>query len=457
MSARKILLYSLLATPFLMLIWLTFATQWEWSFLMDDILYLQQMHKPGNFFSLWLEDFAKYWQTGRFTPAKSFFNLFFWRFLPENLLAFRINNFLVLMLSTAAVAGLLKRTLNIESKIVYLLPFVCLPLAKPLLETITFSTITETWVVFGIAWGSYFLASRPLLARLFFLIAACSKEPANFAFLTLALVAMYHRRFDRWLLLDLLLFGLLLTPALYVLQKGSYLQSYSLISTESLFFFIKGATKLVLFLSPLIAVLYFIPRAVKNVHSELIEFWLLFGLFYLALVAPRGAAGYLTIPVVFVWYSTLIFVFGQRLIGNQSFGRSHVSLLILFLLVSMTNLWLWDRLNDSINGPSRLLRSFLVDGRPRMIVVNGMEAAGQFNFEAKRLGVKIIAVQPHADQLQASADYPGEVTVIELTKYFSPVDADWLQSFLKLRAQEYRLEDYGTYKVFYWPALAALK
>ena len=157
---------------------ISWSTQWSWSYLMDEIQYLDWMPRihclPDAFFS----EIRNYLSQGRLYPVKYLMNLIQFAYLPSSPWLFHGLHWGLWALSLSLGYLALCRSFRVERSWVGYLSFLGFGAGvRTLLDSVTLLTIAETWVIVFLSAGLYFL-DRPILSRFFFLLTAFSKEPA---------------------------------------------------------------------------------------------------------------------------------------------------------------------------------------------------------------------------------------------------------------------------------------
>lgn len=419
--------------------------------MIDDISYGAYLPHMKSVWSGLRAEVHSYMGYGRFYPVKYLMNILKWRFLPLSPGIFHAFNFTVLLASLAmASIAALPKTVRSASLILF-----CIGtgfLQRPLLDAIALNTIGESWVILFLAIGLAFYPARAGLYRLFFLLAALSKEPAVVAFAASA--AVHGMRKDRKAcMIDGALFVGLLLAIKYIQSHGSYLASYSFLSRSAAVGFAMGAMKCLIGIVPLLIpyVWNAVLRRSGKVPAEdaQLAVWAgIFAVLYIALVAPRGTAGYLLMPAAFALYVAAVRI-GVRSLLDARVTRPLVVVFGLCwcacLALSTYRYWIFTR---SINEPSRRFNELIDVRHPRLILLNGEEAIIQGRKLVQSKGTPV-AVQNVLGGEMWAAKAPGDTVVLEFSKYFSPIEAGQLSRIEAAAGGWSKIDAEKTYRVLY--------
>jgi hypothetical protein len=451
----------LISIPFVGVIALTVLEPWQWSYLMDDIGHKAWMPQSRDLFESFFRELNMYWALGRFTPTKYFFTLVRWRFLPLDPWVFHIFNLFWLLLSILPICLILKQQFPIKKKswFFFVLPILSLPLAKPVLEVITFITIPESFVIFFFAWGLYFLDKCPWLARIFLILSAGAKEPASFVFFCLAMDSFLFRRWNKFVIVDAILFLAFLWAAIEAMQAGPYLANYHLFTFSTLLSVGKSVAKLSFFMWPLLLCTLWcsilgrkeqLSAFLDASKGRLSRLCLVYFLCYVTLVGPRGNAGYLLIPPAFALFTFLWFQLANVWERLQK-GTAMATFVFAFFIMGCFNISLWRDLNRGINEPSAFLRKTIDANEQALILVNGVEAADQSRDDAKHKQSRTQIMNWSDVGISQAIEFSGAIYVLELTRYMGAIDATELERIHVGRNQSFEQVGSRWAKIYFFP------
>jgi hypothetical protein len=444
-----------------------FKTRWEWSFLMDDVAYLRWMPKVSHLLPAFLNDVKSYWSAGRFYPVKYLTNLLKWRYLPLSPSLFHgVDLVLLLMILACGSYLLMEKRHGYVPMLAGMTFLIGLGfLQRPLLDTVALNSIAEPWVILFFVLGLSMFPNWAWGYRLCFLLAGLSKEPAVIVFLAsgfahLILIGKNDpNRFDkiRSAVIDVVLFIGLAVIMKMAQNHGSYLHDYSLWKWWNLRQFLVGGIKCTLGLLPV--ALLFILAGRGGVSRLIIErrdmsFLVLCGIFgtgYLFLAATKGIAGYLLIPASFAFFIVGGFFALSLFPRIQWTGLRAGLFCLLFVLSGFVTMWRYVRYIQSINESTAAMHRLLRTSQPRLILINGGEAAGLGQTLALDEGapVKVREFDGSPSSFQPLADYHGEVVVFELTQYFGRYPQAALERTRQICGGWQRIEDENVFRLFY--------
>lgn len=418
---------------------------WRWSILMDETTFLTAL-TAGDFFSVVKSQFWGYWETGRFYPVKMLLNVLEWRLLPLDPVFFHQFHFGVIVAALLFAWGAMQRRggaadYRIDGSFLGFFLASAI-LAKPVMDGAQFLSIGEGWAAFFLAVGLFlFVRGNGWLARVFWVLAAWSKEPMAgvFASSLLYQVACWGelgKGKRAYFATDLSLFCALSFGAWYAMQQGPYLADYTLLSFNGLASWFYSVARLAFFLFPLLGLaayqLLFAERGWRAVWASPRErAWFLFLLSfvggYLFLVSPKGASGYLQIPAAL---AALLLVFPYAAGALPGLKARGVLLVILACWAGMGlySLRRWSAYAHGINEVSLVFPEMIRSQTPRLLIVNGAEMADILARMAKSEGWENVRlVEVGSFDPSAFSGFTGEVVLMEPTRYFDPLPAGLVQ------------------------------
>lgn len=419
---------------------------WQWSVLMDEVSFLHTL-TAGSFWGTAQREFEGYLTSGRFYPVKMLINVAEWRWLPHSPALFHRLHFFVALLTLGlgwaalrARAGIARLSLRREDAIFF---FASAVLAKPILDSVQFLSIGETWAAFFLALG-LFLYVRSWLwsARLVWVLAAWSKEPMAgvFACSILYQLSVWREASGArgkklfFVALDLALFLSLATMAYLAMKQGIYLADYSVFTLAGVKSWVYSLVRLGFFMSPLVLFASFglwrSPGLIRELWSSPRErSWILFlasfvaG--YLFLVSPRGASGYLQVPIALAAL-LLLFPFARRGVEcMQGVWTGTAALATVFWLgMGAFSLAQWTSSVQGMNEVSLVFPELVRSPSPRLVLVHGAEVSEILKQMAKREGWdQVRVVDAETFDPTAHSDFTGEVILLDPVRYFGDLPA----------------------------------
>lgn len=405
-----------------------------WSFLMDDVTFLQWMPQTQDVLHTWREAVTSYWNQGRFFPLTFLINILKWRFLPLDPALFRIVNTLLLLAGIGLGARRIAAAAPAEQKskaVLFVLGLAALQ--RPLLDIAAINSISEGWVVLFFAAGLLAIDRHPILYRLAFVACSMSKEPAILAFFASGVFHLYRGRRDpagrRFIQagIDLILFAALAVLIAKSKSSGAYLESYSLFGLANIKQFAIGLVKCSIGLVPAVVLGAWAWMAdptqtrdcLKRIAlNDTVILCALFGLPYLYLAASWSVAGYLLIPPSFCFFmigSVAILEFSTQEYVVQRAPLAFFAAMAIFLSVT---LFRFERSIRSIHEPLIALKTTFFSPGPRLVILQGPEPVVQGNIIVKECGASTVLRQYRADDTSGIADFPGDVVLLEASAYF---------------------------------------
>jgi hypothetical protein len=221
------------------------------------------------------------------------------------------------------------------------------------------------------------------------------------------------------------------------MQQGPYLADYRLLSLAGISSWAYSVARLSFFLLPLVllALLGWLRnrewrRAYwKNPGERSWALFLLsFAAGYLFLVTPKGAAGYLQIPV---GLAALLFLFPSAVKGIEAAKKLAPSVMALFLVAWMAfglfSIQRWSSYAHGINEVSLVFPELVRSPDPRLVIVHGAEMADILRRGAADEGWAQVKIVESGDFHEEDyRDYKGEVLLLEPTRYFDPLPAAYV-------------------------------
>jgi hypothetical protein len=445
------------------------CTKWQWSMLMDDFGYLNYLPYVRSIPHEFAQQIRGYWSSGRFYPVKYLANLIKWRFLPLQPNVFHAFNLILLMttilITAVAILKPLKRSRNERlAWIIFLTGFALLQ--RPLLDVVALNTIAEGWVILFLALGLVLYEDHPWMSRIAFLLCSLSKEPAIVIFGACTLV-----QWEYWLrwspkkkrafgvvvgLLDLVMFVGLALVMNKAQRSGLYLADYRLLDWQNVRYFTVGLIKCAFGLMPLALGYLLDPRRTRLSWKSLtndpfVGMCFLFGLGYLYLAVGRGVAGYLLIPSAFAFYAGAARLAITRGDFDRWSPRLTIPVALSFALCLVVSLGRYERYVRSINESSLGLRRVLVTQRPRLLFVNGMEAAdsAQSLVAQNHLQTTVRLFQTPEDFAAHARTFSGDVFLFEMSSYFGRYSEESLRKMGESLGGWTQVVDAGVYRIFY--------
>jgi hypothetical protein len=428
---------------------------WEWSLFMDDTAYNTWMPKVEDLGAAIQKEIRSYWGLGRFYPVKYIANLIKWKYLPNDPTIFRYFNFSVFLVSSSLVAITALRIATPNGKrllpalFIFLLGSVFLH--KPLLETISLNPIGETWVFLFFGLGSFFLFSENLvgryfLSRLFFVLAAMSKEPAALVFFA----SSAHYAYFAWktpgkrkiytlqALIDLALFSFFLSLAIYVMMQAAFTRSTYFNTPWLLYgrdFMYKGA-RYALWTSPFVAI-FLLSRhslfdVLKNGEKKLvaaIAFFSIFGFSYLVFMSTQGRVAYQEIPAsmaLYALFSVLTISLFWKIETAEIIRRWGAPLLVLLCVSYFISISRWERFVRGIVEPRRAVTNLLNTGLPLTMIIPVGEISGHIQIMIQELNprAKVFEIRENMDSIKK--EFVGQVYVFEFPFYMGDLGPEKL-------------------------------
>lgn len=417
--------------------------RWEWSFLMDDIAYLQSIPKVTSIPTALIDQIHDYLRDGRFYPVKYLANLLKWRYLPLQPALFHWINLIVL--ATALLIGGLAilRRVNVSRPRAALVFVVGLAvLQRPLLDVIALNSIGESWLILFFALGLLLFPHRAIAYRLAFLLAGLSKEPAVLAFGAAGFAHLLGSAYStdkkrrKWGqgLLDMSLCLIFVFILKKIQSQGTYLADYSVINENTARFFSIGLVKCLLGLLPLVALVrvnHQIPWKKQVVSNDgALILCTVFGLGYLLLATARGVAGYLLIPAAFSFYLAACFFVLPMIDHLEIRPLRGLVIALSFIGMLVISLGRYERYCASINESTRAFEDLLLTHTPRLVILNGEEAVALGQLLADQAGtpVKVEMYRTDPETSQQIKAYRGDVILFELSTYFGRYSPATLQA-----------------------------
>lgn len=424
---------------------------WEWSMFMDDTIYNGWMPKVASIGQTIQDEIKAYWSLGRFYPVKYLANLLKWKYLPNDPYAFRYFNFAIFLLFSSALAAAVIRAAKPSHEranwglFLFLLGGALLH--KPLLETISLNPIGETWVCLFFALGAACLLSPSFLlsaivARLFFVLAAMSKEPAALVFFAsagrYALLAWREegkrKQHLAQALVDLALFVFFLSLAVSVMRQASFTRD-TYFNTPWLLYardFAYKVARYSLWTAPFLLGFAFCWRQIlgrlreSKKFSANATFFFLMGSSYLVFMSTQGRVAYQEIPAsiaLFGLYGLITAELFQSGAATSLLRRHGPLLAAVFSLSLLISVGRWERFVRGIVEPRRAVENLMQTSGEMSLFVPISEMEGHLALMAKELNPSAKIFPINANLAESKARATGRIYVMEFPYYmgkFSP-------------------------------------
>lgn len=455
---------------------------WEWSMFMDDTLYNTWMPGVTDFGTALRNEIQQYFSLGRFYPVKYVANLLKWRYLPNDPYVFRYFNFGIFLL--AATFGALSAIRVNKNGISALGALAALGLLtffvgssflhKPLLEIISLNPLGETWVCLFFALGSFFLFqdhwfAKQLLARVFFLLVAFSKEPAALVFFASAMhfaVRAWQEPSQRrkWALssaLDLLLFVALLGLAVSVMAQGSFTKQAYFQTTPWLTYagdLLYKLARYSLWTSPFIALFAIswreIQRLLMDRESPLLSaaiFFAAFGFSYDVFMASQGIVAYQQVPAA-MGYFCLFSLLTASLAGSgelsRKLARYGLPLLLLFSLSYFVSVSRWQRFVLGFVEPRKAVINLIQSGYSFTIFIPRGEIYGHIQelLRQHNPSSKVVAIGDRPGG--RDPEITGKIFVFEFPIYMGNLPAEQLKELEQMAGGWASITSTRSYRIY---------
>lgn len=420
------------------------TSSWEWSILIDDVGYNQWMPKlvtEKGFWGAWGQEIQTYIAAGRFYPLKYAANLVKWGYFPLNTKVFFWFDFCLvtsaIFMGSLAVAGR-------RNSLVFFIFGIGL-LQRQVMEIAALNTVGEGWVILYFAAG-LLCYPRPILYRLFFVLAALSKEPAIFVFLATTIVYTYQfiqgrRARTSWLLnslVDLALLSILVGVVVcakyfWADPDNDYTSSFVYLSVSNVKMMIMGVARtgvtMIAFLA-FFGLFYWQDRkSFKELFcdADLFILSLFFGLFFLVAAAPRGVSGYIIVPESFAFFISAAFLLNRMLQRiNWTLLRQMLAAVFLFFLL-FYSVARYSAFARGTNEPISAIHHLLATDSPRLILMNSNEGAAKARLLAADASAPVtfhysFNAKDSVEQINKST---GDVVLLEFS-YFEKYSPEYI-------------------------------
>lgn len=413
---------------------------WTFSYLMDDHEYFRILKAPAHFWDVFLSELQRFYHLGRFTPVKLIYNIVKWRWLPESPEFFGLCNFLINVLVAGAGSLLVVEKCGVSRKsflkiflwaLAFLMAQVCW------LQTFILNSPGESLLTLWVLIGFYLISKSKnsmadqFGARVFFLLAALTKEPGAFVFFA---SAFQNRglapRYSFFRFFDLFL-GIGLTASFWFIKhKGSYLGNYGGDGSRILLQAVQIAFRVGAGILPLLAAIL-LGSNLKDTKNILNKFsgLLLFSFLYALAIAPQSSAHYLLPPVTVGFW-----ILGLANLLNLDFSKTPVKIYSWFFIwifcfsISQKRFFEFASAQSQAN---HLIQSTIENpSRSTVFFLNAPEAVD--NLKASSVPAYFVeeGIKPYVEKDLCSINpKPDEMELVEFTTLYGSYSQEIVGSF----------------------------